>query len=928
MMSEDNYLDLFRFRGDTFAIQQGDGSYVRVMRPPTRDDLRKHFDHSATIAMYPSMNNLCFVGCLDYDLPKSERNNLEAHAELRVKISAGYEMFEDLGIRALTEATGGRGYHLWVFSELVPTPMMYDLLRRISEATLAEAEIFPIDGFGLGKAIRPPLGSHRVYGGVSTFVDPHTFEPIDITDEDAKEISENRITKEFLEMLGIHEVKEQTRRIDSEFSYDAIPKARNFQEVLESMRPCFQEVYNSAIDTSGGQGWSFMTAAAAEVYANGGDDQAVHDYFSVQAQYNPKETNKHLKPIKRKNLLPFRCSRLQETCSDFVTEYCANCHIFKQHQLSEKIDEVVDKSQGKEDRNEGGIDETLEQFSHIAMDLNDIMSGEEYTLITNSFNSGKTWSTIAFLKHAIHAEGRRINFITPSKKIKEIMMDRMQKAEVNFIDNPSNMDLCPRAPKFKKLGYIPTMVCKRCSMYTPIQKLVKPITDDFVENADKPFYGTVEYFKEKGDEYGTCGKWAYLATLEATREENMVLLMTAAKLKHHFFIPDSPLIPALTSDQTYCNVVDQIDFVNRVIPKITFSEKEVYRKMKLLGLLFIEDLDDAKVRIEKALEMGDLDLETLDEMEAIDYLTSWLHAQKMFDEGILRRVKNAYNPELYHYDFMGTKELHFILNDVMGKKINPKLYDSTLNYIKNIEIDTYDDIPRAPKTFKEVLEDFTECGAVLGITSTPSELECMNSHWLSKYHNCSGTALKNLYSIPNSVDILPDVGIDDRTIIFSRKQDGEDFINDSLVRGNTGTGGKKDEVIIRALQYPKHSESVMADLIQLCGGNFGKGIKAFYEGIVSDALTQAHKYDAEKIIVPNPEIFCSLGFDLKIHDDLTMTYWEEKVREKFDGAEFLYKNRFDMIPEDIMTALVEKGVVKIDGKRYYLAQTFITEDNI
>jgi len=456
-------------------------------------------------------------------------------------------------------------------------------------------------------------------------------------------------------------------------------------------------------------------------------------------------------------------------------------------------------------------------------------------------------------------------------------------------------------------------------MYTPVQKLVKPITDDFIENADKPFYGDVNYLKEKADEYDTCGKWVYLATLEATREENMVLLMTAAKLKHHFFIPDSPLIPALTSSQTFCNMIDQIDFVNRAIPKITFSDTEAYKRMRLLGMLVIDDLDEAKARVEDMLEAGDIELQTLEEMEAIDYLSRWLYAHKMFDEGVFRRVSNAYNPEIYHYDFMGEKEITFILNDVIGKKINPKLYDNTLKYIKNIEIQTHDGVARAPKSFKEVLEEFTECGAILGMTSTPSEIECMNSHWLSKYHNCKGTVLKNLYSIPNAPDVMPDVGIDNRTIIFSRKQDGSDFINDGLVRGNTGTGGTVDEVTIRSLQYPKYSESVIADLIQLCGGNFGKGIKAFYEGIVSDALTQAHKYEAEKIIVPNPEIFYALGFDIKVNDEMSLQYWEDNVIERFEYSDFLYRDRLHRVPDDILEALIDKGVLKLEGKRYSLA---------
>ena len=916
-LSKNSYLDLFRFRGDAMAIQQSDGSYIRAMRPPTENDLEKHLNHTKTLAFYPSMNHLCFLGCLDFDLPKHLRDNQEAHDELRIKIKATWDMMTDIGIESkLLENTGGRGYHIWVFAELTPTSMMFELLKQIVDSTLADAEIFPIDGFGLGKAIRPPLGKHRVWQSVSTFIDPETFEEIILDDIGARIISEKRMTKEFMESLGVHEVTGQTQRLDNDFMYDAIPKASDFSEVLEEMRPCFQKVYDSAIDTSGGDGWMFMTAAAAEVYANGGSDEHVHDFFRVQAQYHKKETAKHLKPIKRKSLLPFRCTRLQDTCGDYVAEYCPDCHIYKQHTLSEKIDEVVDKTQGKESRNDGdeNIDDTLEQFDIVSNDLRDAMSGGNYTLMTNSFNGGKSWTMIAFLKHIIHTEGHRVNFIAPSNKIKEVMMSRMRKAEVNFMDNPSNMELCPRAQSFKHLGYIPTMVCKKCSAYTPIQKLVKPVTDDFIDSADKPFYADVAYFKEKADEYSTCAKWVYLATLEATKEENMVLIMTHMKLQHHFFIPDSPLIPAMTSDQTFCNIVDQIDFINRSIPKLTFSEKEVYRKMKLLGMVTVEDLADAMIRIDEMLEMdNDIPSQSLVEMEAVDYLGKWLHSQKMFEEGLLRRVSNKLTPEVYNYDLMGEKEINFILNDVMGKRINPKLYDNTLKYIQNIAIDTFDDIPRAPMSFKEILEQFTQCSAILGITSTPTELESMNSHWLSKYHDCHTNVLNNLYSIPNIKGVLDDIPLDEQTIIFSRKTPDVDYINDGLVRGNTGTGEDVDEVVIKAMQYPRNSEHVITDLIQLCGGNFGKGVKIFYEGIVSDAVTQAHKYNAEKIIVPNPDIFSALGFSMTMHEDMTMKYWEDKFRKQFIDSDYFYKAQLRNIPDDVLEYFVENGIMIMDG---------------
>ena len=110
----------------------------------------------------------------------------------------------------------------------------------------------------------------------------------------------------------------------------------------------------------------------------------------------------------------------------------------------------------------------------------------------------------------------------------------------------------------------------------------------------------------------------------------------------------------------------------------------------------------------------------------------------------------------------------------------------------------------------------------------------------------------------------------------------------------------------------------MSDLIQLCGGNMGKGTKIFYQGIAADAITQAAKYKYDKIYVPNPEIFTALGFNVSRDSVLNLGVWEERVKEKFKDREGLYKHQMKGIPEEILTLMSERGILKKQGKKYII----------
>ncbi len=922
MISIDQYLHLFRFRGDTFAEQNPGGDYKRIARPPTHEDLEDHLEHRRVLALYPSMNGLCWMGALDFDIPKAKAQEPEAWEAMEVKVRACYDMLKDLGLEQdpLIEKTGGRGYHIWVFSELIDVSLMHRFLSKVSEAAMADAEIFPMDTPALGKGIRPPLGTHKVYKGRSHFVDPVTFEEIELDSKTVVELHKNRITEHFLLSVGIEKCSKNNISYHTE-DYSTIPKIDEFAVVFDTLRPCFQGIYIDSVETSGGQGWSFMTAAAAEILAHGGLDEHCHEYFGYQDQYDPHETNKHLRPIKAKSIAPYKCSTLQDRCGKYVDDYCATCYLNKQRKLNRDLDSVVDKSQGKEERTDGDIEDTMEQFQPIALELDSIMSNDKYTLLVNNFNGGKSWSCVAFMERIVHTLGQRCNFITPSKQVKKVMLERLDKAGINYLDNPNNLDMCPRREKFKDIGYVPSMACKSCKLYTPVRELIKPIMEDYYECCDE-FKGDLTLFNKLADEHGTCAKWAYLALLEATREENLVLLMTAQKVKHHLFFEDSPLIPAISSPQLYANIIDQIDFVNRTIPNKPFSEEKIYADMKMLGIADIKELEIAKEMLAEKIALEDIDPQDLKEMQAIDHLNQWVYCEDMFDHGHFRRVHNTQYPDRYTYDFAGSRPLKLVLTDVVGKTLNPRLYDSVIKYFEDLEVKHMSGEEVVPQSFKEILESVTVCTATLGITATPTEIEAIRSPWLHDYQEKESACnmLKNLYSIPTG-SIVEDTNIDNKKIIFSRKINEEaEYINDGMVRGNTGTEGSHEDIIIEGLQYPKHSEKVMCDIIQLCGGNIGQGVKVFYENLINDAVTQAHKYEADKIFVPNRELFTALGYRVNDDDELSLTLWLEKFIKRMGKKDGLFRDALVAFPDDVLEMLVEKGLLRLKGKKYILGE--------
>jgi hypothetical protein len=170
-------LELFQGRLDDFAIQYPDGHYEPARRPLTAVELARHLSGELTIGVYMvrPQDGTCRWGVIDLD--EDRRDYLEAlwsaAVELRVPANA-----------MLREASGRKGYHLWIFfADWTPAYQVRRLLlaivassgvppSRLNEKghTLPLVEVYPKqdDTAKLekryGNLVKLPLGIHRVSG--------------------------------------------------------------------------------------------------------------------------------------------------------------------------------------------------------------------------------------------------------------------------------------------------------------------------------------------------------------------------------------------------------------------------------------------------------------------------------------------------------------------------------------------------------------------------------------------------------------------------------------------------------------------------------------------------------------------------------------------------------------------------------------------
>jgi hypothetical protein len=147
------FLDYFVNRQDCYPLQYtGNGAGYRVVREELTDQVvLSHLKGEQTIGLYSSPKSTTKWLCIDIDdLQEAAVREVQNHARR-------------FNIPYLTELSGKKGYHLWVFfNKLYPSK----IARTLASAFAFDHEVFPkqdlIPADRLGSLVKAPLGKHQI----------------------------------------------------------------------------------------------------------------------------------------------------------------------------------------------------------------------------------------------------------------------------------------------------------------------------------------------------------------------------------------------------------------------------------------------------------------------------------------------------------------------------------------------------------------------------------------------------------------------------------------------------------------------------------------------------------------------------------------------------------------------------------------------
>lgn len=165
MTRTQSIINLFRQRfvqrQDCYPLQLRDGGGYTVVRAELSNDvIIAHLKGERTIGLYGVPDSTTKWLCIDVDdLDEAAIREVQNHARR-------------FGIPYLTEFSGKKGYHLWVFFD---KPYPNKIARALSQAFSFDHEVFPKQDFlrpgKLGNLVKAPLGIHQVTGNWCLFLD-------------------------------------------------------------------------------------------------------------------------------------------------------------------------------------------------------------------------------------------------------------------------------------------------------------------------------------------------------------------------------------------------------------------------------------------------------------------------------------------------------------------------------------------------------------------------------------------------------------------------------------------------------------------------------------------------------------------------------------------------------------------------------------
>ncbi|HWQ96459.1 MAG TPA: hypothetical protein VN368_03695, partial [Candidatus Methylomirabilis sp.] len=353
------YLEIYNriiSRRDVWAQQnttpndKGKHKYLKTQTALT-DDLLKIsiLNQSTTIGVYTiNPNNNTVTN------PQIDIDNHDGTVEIATVAKKIYDWLKANGMYPYIEGSSGRvenGAHVGLICK--PTPVadarefLCECLKELG-LNSKKYEVFPkqdkITSKDFGNLVKLPFQYNNRSKARSLIINPETMLPFFESDaiEFMLKLKDSNIPKGTkIETVNTEQVKEEKHSENKNNS--------GLAEYLKLVRHCFREVYNQKIPLhgAGGHGHNFRHAAACELIAREASDVIIHEYFSVQSDYDKDETQKQLNQIRSTGYKPYKCDTIKELCNAIVigNKLCDNCMFENIRKNSKKEDRPNFKEQ-------------------------------------------------------------------------------------------------------------------------------------------------------------------------------------------------------------------------------------------------------------------------------------------------------------------------------------------------------------------------------------------------------------------------------------------------------------------------------------------------------------------------------------------------------------------------------------------------------
>lgn len=306
-------------RLDVYSMQNPDGTYFKVKNRVTDKVIEDHIQGDLTIGAYQfNVENKVKWICFDIDshAPKNKEETLE-DIENRDKVAENskdrmFNFLTSAKIPFLLEYSGSlHSYHFWIFLEPVDGKIARQFALDIKREVDIDCEVFPkqdrIGKDGYGNLVKVPFATHRKNGLRSQIL------------VDGKLVRD--IENLYVEVLDVcnYPVPEPIKNVVKPAikRYEPVSKGR----MQGTARPCIREALTKQL--VGTQGHFMRMAIAREYFEVGFSPAQIAKLFKSQKDYDYDYSLKQVNSLVSKKGKRFRCDRLREDASSFVS--CAGC---------------------------------------------------------------------------------------------------------------------------------------------------------------------------------------------------------------------------------------------------------------------------------------------------------------------------------------------------------------------------------------------------------------------------------------------------------------------------------------------------------------------------------------------------------------------------------------------------------------------------